>query len=181
MKRTNYSICLIGILLLCLCLIFYDFSFQLKVDNQYVGKIYKLEEDVLVEIENVTLSVSGVQSKKLRSGLRLSGQLTVASESLEQTVFFTTPVSNIDKDLGWYRALLSSGPPVGGAIKIGEYVCNEIFFEKHILAFALPMENDMDTFLLVAVENEADIENARSVASKFWEQNSESSCCDASK
>lgn len=125
-KKTT-SLLLAGFLVLFCVLIAYEFTYEKGFTREYYGVLYGSDRNQLTQAEPETFSISGSASYQLRSGVRLQGDLTGAGLDCR----FITLANDSLENSGWYRALLSGGPPEPGPVSMYGSTCNEVFFQKN--------------------------------------------------
>ena len=158
------SLLLAGFLVLFCVLIAYEFTYEKGFTREYFGVLYGADGNQLTQAESETFSISGSVSYQLRRGVRLQGDLTGAGLDCR----FITLANDSLEDSGWYRALLSGGPPEPGPVSIYGLPCNEVFFSKKLDAFVFPMEQGDERSFLVLTEQEGAVDGPATIIAEFF-------------
>ena len=162
-KKTT-SLLLAGFLVLFCVLIAYEFTYEKGFTREYYGVLYGSDGNQLTQAEPETFSISGSASYQLRRGVRLQGDLTGAGLDCR----FITLANDSLEDSGWYRALLSGGPPEPGPVSMYGSTCNEVFFSKKLDAFMFPMEQGDERSFLVLTEQEGAVDGPATIIAEFF-------------
>lgn len=162
-KKTT-SLLLAGFLVLFCVLIAYEFTYEKGFTREYYGVLYGSDGNQLTQAEPESISLSGTVSYNLRTGVRLEAELTGSRLDCR----FITLANNSLEDSGWYRALLSGGPPEPGPVSMYGSTCNEVFFSKKLDAFMFPMEQGDERSFLVLTEQEGAVDGPATIIAEFF-------------
>lgn len=162
---TKKNLFLAGILVFFCVLIALEFEYEKGFTREYHGVMYGADGNPLTQAESETFSISGSASYQLRKGVRLQGDLTGAGLDCR----FMTLANESLGNSGWYRALLSGGPPEPGPVSIYGLSCNEVCFSKKLDAFVFPVEQGGERSFLILTEQEGAVEGPAAIIAEFLE------------
>ena len=166
-KRLTNLFLAVFLVLFCV-LIAFEFTYKKGFTREYHGVLCGSDGKQLAQTEPESISLSGTVSYNLRTGVRLEAELTGSGLDCR----FITLANDSLEDSGWYRALLSGGPPEPGPVSMYGSTCNEVFFSKKLDAFMFPMEQGDERSFLVLTEQEGAVEGPGAIIAEFFDTDS---------